>query len=214
MSRKGFVSVAIALSCAASSLYVYGGSCGDNRPVSRAQKRMDERLDPDRPGRGPARTERDRAPRNHGQWIQVTARQREQVRTCTRATDLVRSLAREMGRAAKGSRFSVAAVRRRQARLSESILRLRREHQRFAGGLADAQREQLGDRIRQMERCGERLDAHLEELARVLAGATPDSRLVADRAREVEREARMWQKQYRFIARMMIEGPDPVAARR
>ena len=213
MSRVANVTIAIGALCVASSLYVHaGGTCSQGarsaKKVDKKQAELRRESDPSRIGL--ARLGDGPALRHLDPWIRVSAQQRAQVLTCNRATDRVRTLARNLGKAAKGSRSNAAAVRRRHERLNETIVELQKEHGDFAAGLVGEPKAKLKDRIEQMGRSADQMNLYLAEMAKNLASDAPDTRLVSDRARKLEQEAKNWRKHYRSIMRNMVETEETV----
>ena len=56
--------------------------------------------------------------------------------------------------------------------------------------------------------------AYLAEMDEEIARPTPAGRLITERARKLEREAKRWQKEYHSIMGNMVEAPDQVAVKR
>lgn len=128
---------------------------------------------------------------------QKMATQRAQVRACTSATLGIKSTVGKMAMDASGESFSVKEARQTQMRISSQFKRMIAEHERLMNSLDKEQKTAQQERIRLMNEIHARIEAHVNAMDKELATDSPDAKVVAKQAREMEREMQQLMYQYR-----------------
>jgi predicted nucleic acid-binding Zn-ribbon protein len=141
-----------------------------------------------------------------GDRVRATARQRDQLQTCDRSAEGIRTRTRQMAKTAGGKGFSPDQARKEQSQVREQLAKMNQEHERLMQGLNDGQRRALQAHITNMERSRERINTQLQGMDQELSRPQPEGRKVAEQAREMERAMNEWQKQYRAVqSRLVVE---------
>ena len=139
--------------------------------------------------------------------MRATDQQRDQLNTCTRAADRVRSQSLDMQRVSKSKDFSPDRARQKYNPLRDEVRALQQQHEQFAKGLTEEQRARLEEHIRSIDQSRERLQPGLQEMDRELGQPVPDRQRLTEQAKEIEREAKTWQKQNRTVGSEMGVSP-------
>lgn len=124
---------------------------------------------------GQSDTEQDR--------FRATAQQRDQLRSCDRSAEAVRTRARQMAKSAGGSGFNPNQARKEREQVREQLSAINREHERLMQGLNDGQKRALQAHITNMERARERVNTQLQAMDQELSRPQPEGKKVAERAR-------------------------------
>lgn len=150
-----------------------------------------------------------------GQGQRIQTRQTQRSRSCatasqrtqyqaTRATgDQARQQVRSMIRSQQPAGASTSQARAQRDQLSTSVRAIDREHRQLVGSLDAKQQRVLQDRVRQTNRGLEQLDERHRSLDRALADPAADSRQITERAKELDRAMKHWEKQYRKLGSEM-----------
>lgn len=186
-SRVLVLGVALLLAAPFALAQGKGQGGGSKRPEATSQ------------GKGQRSGDMDRTREQDRQRIHATDQQRDQYRTCTMAADRARKQARDMSHDARGQRFNSSEARRQREQLRNELRMMEEEHARFMNGLSEEQRGEMREQIRNLEQARERLQLRLQELDQELGSASVSGNRVEERAREVERVIKEWQKAHRHI---------------
>ena len=133
------------------------------------------------------------------QRIHNQAPEQKQLRDCDGSAAQARDRARDLARSARGSQFDAEAARRDRDRIHQDTERMLAGYEQFRQGLGPDETAQLGDRQRGLDQTREQLHQHLGALDAALDAPSPDREQVAERARDVARATRDWQRQMRQL---------------
>ncbi len=145
------------------------------------------------PGMG-GQTDRQRM-RSH-----VTQPQQSQYRTCTQSMDRVRSRIREMARLTKSQSIDAQQALQLNEQLRNSLEIMQKEQEELAAGLDDEQKATAQDRLLEMARNQEQLEAFSETLGFELEQASLDEEKVRDQVRKMDRTSKQLQQEQRELA--------------
>jgi hypothetical protein len=133
------------------------------------------------------------------QRVHATEQQHSQYRTCVHSAERVRSRAREMTEAAKGKAFNREQAHQFREHLRNEIQTMEQNHQQFVEGLSQEQRTHIRDRLREMDRTRERVNAHLQTIDQELRQGEFNGKRVANQAGEIEKAMKAWNQQYQNV---------------
>jgi chromosome segregation ATPase len=83
--------------------------------------------------------------------------------------------------------------------LRNEIETLQQEHDRFMQGLSEEQRAALQERIRKMDQACDRIHTQSQQTDQEMSQANPEAQRIGAQAREMEKVANDWRKQYRSL---------------
>ena len=129
--------------------------------------------------------------------IRATDQQRDQLRTCDQASAQLRTRARDMAKSASGPNFNADQARQQRDQIREQLQTMQQDHERLMNGLSAEQKETLQNRIQNMDQLRERVNTRLQQVDAELDQEVPNSKMVRDHARDMEKATKEWQKQYR-----------------
>lgn len=127
---------------------------------------------------------------------QATDQQRQQFETCDQSMDRVRTQARDMARS-KDRAFNVDAARQQRDQLRDRVANMQQEHERLMQGLGTEQQSAVQARVRAMQQIQERMNTRLQRMDQELAKAQPSGKAFRAEARLMQREMNNWENQYR-----------------
>jgi len=139
--------------------------------------------------------------------VRATAQQRDQLQSCDRSAEAIRTRARKMAKSAGGSGFNPDQARKEREQVREQLSAMNGEHERLMQGLNGGQKQALQAHITNMERARERVNTQLEAMDQELNRPQPEGKKVAERAREMERAMNEWQQQYRTVQSKVVVQP-------
>jgi len=128
---------------------------------------------------------------------QATDQQRQQYRTCDQSMERIRTQARDMARMSNGTTFNADQARQQREQLRDQVRTMDQQHQRMMQGLDNRQLTAVEQRTRAMNQIQERINSRLQNMDQELAKSSPDRKIIAEQARNVEREMQRYQQQYR-----------------
>jgi chromosome segregation ATPase len=135
--------------------------------------------------------------------IHATDQQRDQLKTCDLTADRIRTQARTLADAAKGSGANSAEFLRQRDQLRDQVRTMEQEHERLLNGLGAGQRTALEERLREMTRERQRLNTQLQSMNQELQNANPNRARIAEHAGAIEQAMNEWQKQSRAMQAQM-----------
>jgi hypothetical protein len=150
-------------------------------------------------GRGSIDRQRDR--------VHISQQQQDQIRSCDRSVDAVRSQARQMGKYDKNGGFNADKARQDGKQLQGRVKAMQQDHERLMQGLNQGQQQALESHVRNMTQLQDRLNVHMQNLNAELGKTDPDVKPVTAQAREVERISKEWREQYRSIQTQLTTEP-------
>jgi hypothetical protein len=133
------------------------------------------------------------------QRVHTTEQQHSQYRTCVHSAERVRTRAREMTQAAKGQAFNREQAQQFREQLRNEIQMMEQNHRQFVGGLSQEQRTHIRERLREMDRTRERVNAHLQTMDQELRQGEFNGKRVAGQAGEIEKAMKAWHQQYQNV---------------
>jgi hypothetical protein len=149
-------------------------------------------------GRGSTDRPRDR--------VHVSQQQQDQIRSCDRSVDAVRSQARQMGKYKNGG-FNADKARQDGKQLQERVKTMQQDHERLMQGLNQGQEQALESHLRNMTQLQERLNVQMQNLDAELAKTDPDVKQVTAQAREMEQISKEWRERYRSTQSQLTTEP-------
>jgi len=103
---------------------------------------------------------------------------------------------RAMDRLASGESLQAGELERARLSLHSEFRQLEEAHSRFAAGLNSRDRDQLGDRLRDMDHDRDRIHTCLQNLENELAQPHPEQSQLRLNIQEMEQAMERWQEHY------------------
>lgn len=173
-----------------------GGGAQKGQGAGQAQGQQKGRGGPEM---GKGKMDRDR--------IRATDQQRDQLRTCDQAMDRVRQRARDMAKMGTGAKFNAEQARQQHSQLRNELRAMEQEHERLMNGLSEGQKKAMEERHRNMEQIHSRIENRMQEMNQNLGQSTPDGKHFTERARALEQDMKLFQKQHRAMQNEMGARP-------
>ena len=137
--------------------------------------------------------------------IQANEGQRAQLRTCLELTERLRMVVADMRDRSDQSATQLARIRQRWSQLLRQSMQS--DHEAFLNSLNADQQAALKDRLQKMDKTWSELASRYDETDRDLAQSAPDTKRLADQAKDLEKSLKKWQKQHRELgSEMGVEG--------
>lgn len=133
------------------------------------------------------------------QRIQATKQQRSQYRTCLQSAERVRFRARDMIQAAKGKSFNSEQAQQHRKEFRNEIQTMEQHHKQFVEGLSQEQKAHIRERLRNMDRARERVNAHFQMMDQELNRVEFNDKGVVTQAGEIEKAMQAWNQQYQKV---------------
>lgn len=135
------------------------------------------------------------------QWqhIRGTKQQHTQYQTCIQSVERGCSRAREMRQAAEGKSFNREQAQHHREHLRNGIQRMEQHHQHFVEGLSQEQKARIRERLRNMDRARERVNAHFQAMDQELNRGQVNDKGVAKQVGEIEKAMKAWNQQYQKV---------------
>ena len=131
--------------------------------------------------------------------IRTTQQQRDQISSCNKLADGIQKQARKMAQMS-GNKFSVDEAKKQREQIQDQFRTMEQEHQQLMNGLDAAQNQAWQEQIRNMNQSRQQLNLQLQKMDTELGSANPDSKQIAERAKDMERTMNNWRKEYRTLA--------------
>jgi protein-tyrosine-phosphatase len=103
----------------------------------------------------------------------------------------------------KGSGGDASQARAGQEQLANSVRTIDQQHRQLVDSLDPDQAVALHDRLRRTDRLVEELDERHRSLDRALDDPAADSATITERARDLDRAVKAWQKEYKKLGAEM-----------
>jgi chromosome segregation ATPase len=139
--------------------------------------------------------------------VRASAQQRDQLQTCDRSAEAIRTRTRQISKSAGGKGFNPDQARKERDQVREQLTKMNQEHEKLMQGLNDGQQRALQAHITNMERARERISTQFQAMDQELSRPQPEGKKVAEQAREMERTMSEWQKQYRTVQSKVVVEP-------
>lgn len=137
--------------------------------------------------------------------LQTTEEQRAQLRTCSELSEGLRLLAAEMKNPGNLSGIELGRVRQQWS--GSPLQTMQGDHQTFLRSLNVDQQAALKDRLRKIDKAWSELSSRFKTMDLDLAQTAPNTKVLANHAKEMEKSLKKWQKQHRELgSEMGIEG--------
>lgn len=135
--------------------------------------------------------------------VQATSTQRNQYQAACAGATQARQQVQSMIRTQKKTAGDTSQARAHRDRLAESVRTIEREHRQLVGSLDGQQQDALQERVRSTERSLAEMNERYRSLDRALEDPSTDGAVITERARELDRAMKSWQKEYRKLGSEM-----------
>lgn len=144
--------------------------------------------------------------RIHAPDVQLSSQQQAGFAKSSEFANKAMSQARGMAGSANQAGFGPEQARAQRDSLKGQIHGMLAEHDRLTQGFSQADRDRLGDRLRKLDSVRDRTMDHLATLDRACDGSGLDANRFARTSRELERDLKAWNKQYKKLGAQVDTG--------
>lgn len=127
---------------------------------------------------------------------QLTDQQRTQINDCQSTTNRMLVQIREMAELTSGQALQAGRLEKSRLTLRNEFQQLEGAQANFVSGLTSRDRDQLRDRLHDMDRDRDRLRTCLQDLENQLAQPNPDPTRLRQNIKDMEQAMERWQSHY------------------
>jgi hypothetical protein len=131
--------------------------------------------------------------------IHTTQQQRNQINSCNKLADDIKKQARKMAQVS-GDKFNLDEANKQRSQIQAQFRTMEQEHEQLMNGLDTTQNQAWQEQINNMNQFRQKLNLQLHQMDAELGAANPDSRQIAEGAKEMERIMNNWRKEYNALS--------------
>ncbi len=131
--------------------------------------------------------------------IRATTHQRDQIRSCSKLADGIRKQARKMAQTREG-KFNADQALQQRNQIRDQIRSMDQEHERLMNGFDATQKQAWQEQIKNTAQLRQQLNAQMQQMDTEFNSANPDTKRVAERAREIEQTMNNLRTQYGVLS--------------